>query len=367
MSRGDAAAPGSGLWRGRAGWVEWHRAVALEGGGGMAGGLARAMLAGASLAFGAAVRARAAMYDRGVLGARHPGVPVIAVGNVTTGGTGKSPLVRWIAARLTAAGVAPGVVARGYRARAGELGDELRELLRALPGVTVVQDADRVRGAATAIARGARALVLDDAFQHRRIARDLDIAVVSARDPWGGGWLLPRGLLREPPRALTRAHHIVVTRADQVDKATLRGLEAQLAVLAPGVTVTLSRHVPVAVRLAGTEAVEAPAWLAGRAVWALSAIGDPGAFERTLAACGATVVGATRFPDHHAYVTAELEAVATRARAAGASAIATTAKDAARLPSAPWAPPIAALEIALELEDPRALDAAIAAVIGSGG
>ena len=206
-------------------------------------------------------RLRAAGYERGWLARVAVPAPVISVGNLTAGGTGKTPFVAFLALSLGARGRRIGILSRGYGAPRGEArreNDEARWYRENLPGVELVQDPDRVRGAEELVERGVDVILLDDGFQHRRLARDLDLVLVDASRPWGlpppnGGGepvqaCLPRGLLREPPRALARADALVITRAAQVAKRELDALRAELERVAPGRAHLCGVHRPARLR-----------------------------------------------------------------------------------------------------------------------
>ena len=186
--------------------------------------------------YGAITETRLALYRRGLLNVSKLDAPVISVGNITTGGTGKTPLVEYIARALAAEGRKVCILTRGYgrenpKARVlvsdgqqvlaseNEAGDEPRLLAENLQGIAaVISDADRFAAGQWAISElGSEVFILDDGFQHLRLARDLNVATIDATDPWGGGRLLPRGRLREPRAGLARADCIVITRADQAD------------------------------------------------------------------------------------------------------------------------------------------------------
>jgi tetraacyldisaccharide 4'-kinase len=284
-------------------------------------------------------RLRAQGYERRLLPSARVPVPVVSVGNLSAGGTGKTPCVAYLARRLEARGLRVGVLARGYRAEAGDRArqnDEARWFGATLPTVERVQDPDRVRGAEELMLRGVDVILLDDGFQHRRLARDLDLVLVDATRPWGlppprAGApsvcaCLPRGLLREPPSALARADLLIVTRTDQVEPAELAGLCAELERLAPGKPLGLARHSATKL-LAPNGVVLPPAALAGRTVELLSALGNPEAFQRSVEALGASVARHHAFPDHHRYSPGELAQLD-----AGERWLITTEKDAVKLP-----------------------------------
>jgi tetraacyldisaccharide 4'-kinase len=312
---------------------------------------ARLALAAAAVPYGLVVAARNAAFDRGLLPRHAAGVPVVSVGNLTLGGTGKTPLVAWVVRALAADGLRPAVVSRGYGAAAGATSDEALELALVIPGVPHVADRDRVAAARRAAAAGATAVVLDDGFQHRRLARDVDIVAIDATDPWGCDRLFPRGLLREPRAGLCRADVVVLTRADAV--AADRRAEIRRAVLAarrgrePAAWAE-AVHRPVALRpwAGSSRPLDA---LAGARVAAFAAIGNPAAFRRTLESLGAGVAAFTPLPDHHAYAAADLDALGRAAAATRADLVVTTLKDLVKVRRSELAGrPLVALEIALE-------------------
>jgi len=283
--------------------------------------------------FGAGARLRGALYERGWFASERVEAPVVSVGNLSVGGTGKTPAVAWVARELIARGRRPGIASRGYRARPGEESDEARSLARELPGVPHAAHPRRVEAARALLARGCDVVVLDDGFQHRALARDLDLVLVDASRPWGLPppaegvppvcALLPRGLLREPPSALARADALIVTRADQVAPRELEVLRARLVELAPGRPVATAEHRARALRpLAGGEARPLQD-LRGARVELLSGIGNPEGFERSVRALGAEVAAHRRFADHHDYAEADLAGLGAR--------VVTTTKDAVKL------------------------------------
>ena len=313
---------------------------------------ARACLAALAAPYAAAIAVRNAAYDAGALPARRAPVPVISIGNLTLGGTGKTPLVAWAARQLAAAGRRPAIVSRGYGAAAGRISDEAAELALLVPGAPHVADRDRVAGARAAAAAGADCVVLDDGFQHRRLARDLDIVAVDATDPFGCGRLFPRGLLREPLGGLARADAVVLTRADAVDAATRRDIRAALRAACrhrqPGVWAE-SQHRPVALRRWTADPLELET-LRGRRVAAFAGIGNPAAFRATLTALGADVVDFHALADHHDYAATELATLAARARAARADVVVTTLKDLVKVRRDEFeGVPLAAVEIAIHV------------------
>ena len=301
------------------------------------GGAVEALWAPALL-FGLASEVRRRLYDAGLLPVARASVPVVSLGNLSAGGTGKTPFALWLAKWFQARGCRPGLLSRGYgrrgEGRGDTLGDEARMLEERLGGAPQVEDPDRVRGAKALVAAGAEVVLLDDGFQHRRLARDLDLVLVDATRPFGlpydarGRALaapLPRGLLRERPAALARAGGIVLTRADQVDGTRRAELLARLERLAPGTPVAIARHAPVRLlRNSGEE--RALAELRGRDVDLVSGIGNPEAFERTVRDLGAHIASHRRFPDHHPYAAGDLAGLGE-----GGHWLLTTQKDAVKL------------------------------------
>jgi tetraacyldisaccharide 4'-kinase len=319
---------------------------------GPAAAAARGCLAALAAPYAVAVAARNAAYDAGMVPIGRVPVPVISIGNLTLGGTGKTPLVAWTTRLLAAAGRRPAIVSRGYAAAAGATSDEAAELALLVPGVPHVADRDRVAAAARAAAAGADCVVLDDGFQHRRLARDLDVVAVDATDPFGCGRIFPRGLLREPLTGLGRSDAVVLTRADAVDAERRHEIRAALAAVRRterSVVWAESEHAPVALRrwTAGPLPLDS---LRGRRVLAFAAVGNPAAFRATLSGLGADVVDFRAFADHHAYGPADLAALAAQAAAERADLVATTLKDLVKVRRDDLdGVPLAAVEIAIRL------------------
>lgn len=289
----------------------------------------RAVLAAMSHVYGAAVRARNARFDAGI-GATRVTVPVICVGNLTVGGTGKTPVVVDIVRRLSADGLRPAVLLRGYGADGGDESDEQRLIRRACRGVACVADKDRVRGARTAIEHhAANVLVLDDGFQHRRLGRDLDLVLIDATCPLGFERLIPRGLLREPVEGLRRAHALIVTRTDEISSGALSGLRERLAGLCRDMPVVETRH--RAVGVAHLDGASAADDVRGRRVFAFAGVGNPESFRTTLTHLGVEIAGVRWLRDHARYSPGVVRAILRTASAAEADLLATTEKDAVKL------------------------------------
>lgn len=263
-------------------------------------------------------------FDRG-LGVRQAPVPVVSIGNLTTGGTGKTPLVEFLARALCESHRVV-ILSRGYRG-GKTANDESRLLARRLPEVPVLQDPDRVRGAKRAVEEfGAEVIVLDDGFQHRRLGRAVDIVLIDALCPFGFGRILPAGLLREPCRSLARADLVVLTRADAVSEGERRHLIDQVTRLAPRAGWMEAAFAPVG--LVGADGSTARlADLAGRKVVAFCGIGNPRGFWATLASLGARILESREFPDHHEYSMVDKATLARLAQDRGAEWLVATEKD----------------------------------------
>jgi tetraacyldisaccharide 4'-kinase len=282
--------------------------------------LARALLAPASGVFGAIVRVRNALYDRGALPVHTPLLPALSVGNLTAGGTGKTPIASWLATRLAERGAHPAIVLRGYG------GDEALVHARLAPSIPVFVNADRAAGIAAASAAGADVAVLDDAFQHRRVARAADIVLLSADTPRAPVQLLPAGPYRERPRALRRASLAIVTRKAAPQERAYE-VAAWARAVAPAVPVSLV-HIALDAVHRADEPPMPLAMLAGRRVCAIAGIGNAGAFATQLVLAGATV-RLRAFPDHHPFSAAD---AATLARELARDEMALcTLKDAVKL------------------------------------
>ena len=287
----------------------------------------RAVLGAIAVPYALAVRWRNRRYDRSLRLVRRVGVPVISIGNLTLGGTGKTPMAAWTARRLRRQGLRVAILSRGYGAEPGGVNDEALELERQLPDVPHIQNPDRVEAAELAIEEfGCQAILLDDGFQHRRIHRDLDIVLIDALEPFGFERIFPRGTLREPIRGLQRAGIVVLTRADMLKRGPREEIRARVARLAPDAAWAEVAHAPEHL-LAASGDRQPIASLAGRKVAAFCAVGNPAGFQRTLADCGYRVAAFREFPDHHPYRRGDIESLASWAQQAAASAVVCTAKD----------------------------------------
>ncbi len=320
----------------------------LEGrSGGTPGRVLRLPLLPPALLYGGFMHLRRRAYRAGLLRSVAAGAPVLSVGNLTVGGTGKTPLVLRILRILREMNRRPAVLLRGYRSGRSGLSDEALLYGRRADGAAVHVGADRLESARRATGAGADVLVLDDGFQHRRLRRDADIVLLDATAPFGGGWPLPAGLLREFPHALAQADCIVLSRTDQASPDALRALRNRIGRMAPGVPFCESRHAPARLAtLAGeTRPLES---LRGRRLVAACGIGRPDAFARTLRDAGAEVRAVFPFPDHHAWTRDDLRTLRFAAETHAADCI-VTEKDAVKLASRPDDCPEGTLVLGVEM------------------
>lgn len=304
----------------------------LEGNGGAAGTVLRAVLCVPGKLYGCAMRARRRLYEKGIFSPAAAEVPVISVGNITAGGSGKTPLVVLLANHFAEAGKKPAILLRGYRSAAGNGSDEANLYKKLCPAALVETGSDRVASAKRAVAAGANIILMDDGFQHLRLRRNLDIVLIDATAPWGGGNTIPGGLLREPLSALSRAQVIIITRADQAKASDLSATRKRIQTLAPKALLLTARHKPARLRHINAKANETslpPESLRGKRVVILSGIARPEAFARTLASLGAEVVDSFTGNDHRHFPEEFQEKARTRAADLNASLV-TTEKDEAK-------------------------------------
>lgn len=301
-----------------------------------------------SLLYGGAVECRNGLYNRNLLHAHRLPCPVISVGNITVGGTGKTPTVIMLAKLLLTHGYHPAILSRGYGGTKGSgvlvvsdgksvladhraAGDEPVLIARSVPAVPVITGANRHLAGFTAIDRfGADTLILDDGFQHRALTRDVDIVLLDAARPFGNGHLLPRGPLREPPKNLSRASVIVITDTEP-DRKEEDNLNATLAVHAPAATLFHGFRRASEITdgfLSTTIPAES---LAHEKVLAFSGIASPEGFQKTLASLCGRLIRFIAFPDHHRYRRSNIDDILRIARESTADRILTTEKDAVKL------------------------------------
>ncbi len=289
----------------------------------------RFLLVPASMGYSIAVRLRNFLYSAGLLKAHHVDATVICVGNITTGGTGKTPLVIWLCKKIIS-DYQCAILMRGYKTSAQEiekLTDEPAIFLESCPEVKVIINPDRVAGAEeAAIKFGTKVLIMDDGFQHRRLARDLDIVAIDATLPFGYGRMLPAGLLREPVSSLKRAGAVVITRCDQIAENELSGLEEKLRLINPEMVISRSIHAPAYIKSKDNKEI-ALEELKDKKIFAFCGIGNPGSFLSTIKTTGAELVDSKIFNDHHHYTEACITDIFEQAERLKADLILTTQKD----------------------------------------
>ena len=298
-----------------------------------------------SYLYAVVVKTRGWLYDCGLLRQKQLPCAVISVGNIVTGGTGKTPAVIWIAKYLQSEGFQVGVILRGYRREghhsvsvvsdgkqiltpATESGDEARMIAHKLPDVPVVVSGDRHAAGLEVIQLWGHTegvLILDDGFQRRQLARDLDIVTIDSTQPFGTGKLLPAGTLRESRAALRRTDLLLLTRTDLAAEAV------NLERFVEGKETFESRHQPTRLYQLST-GEEFPLWLLkGQCILTVCGIGNPEAFVGTLRQFEPKAVELLAFPDHHRYSSADLSNISARAREVGADIVVTTEKDSEKL------------------------------------
>jgi tetraacyldisaccharide 4'-kinase len=283
------------------------------------------------------------LYDRGILPSFPVPAKVVSVGNLTVGGTGKTPFVEALARFFSEQGHRVAVVSRGYGRRGKKIltvsdgksfledpaltGDEPLLLARHLPGVPVLVGADRVATARKAVESfGSTLILLDDGFQHRRLKRDMDVVTLRRGDPFGNGLVLPAGPLRERRKGLERADVIVLTGVKGSG-----GLKSGIPFEKSNPDrIVEATYEPMGWRRFSEERHLPRGFLRGKSVFAFSGIGNPASFEATLIGLGVKSAGHRSFPDHHRYTASDWSRIRRRAESLGAEAVVTTEKDAAR-------------------------------------
>jgi len=316
-------------------------------------GIVRALLTIVSWGYGVGARLRNLCYDRQFWMFKTVRLPaaVVSTGNVALGGTGKTPFVELLARRLEEMGRKTCILSRGYgRPSESRENDEYLMLRERLPKVPHLVGRERLLTGIHAILQfRSDVLILDDGFQHRKLAHDLDIVLVDALNPLGHGHLLPRGRLRERASGLRRAHLICLTHTDLAEPEALEAVRQRISRLAPDVPILEAKHQPRALRPLLPAGKEQPGRaLAGKRVGAFCALGSPGSFLEELRRLGAEVVRQSLFPDHHRFTATDFERLFADARAASADVLVCTHKDAVKL-LPDLAPPVPILALMMEL------------------
>jgi len=323
-----------------------------------------------SAVYGLGVRIRNGLYRRGLRKILDVEAPVISVGNLTTGGTGKTPLVELLASRMAGNGWRVCVLTRGYRrnstgrlvvadntvvlADVNEAGDEPFMLAENLRGrAAVVCDKNRVAAARWAVQTlGSQLIILDDAFQHQKIRRTVNIVVIDATNAFGNGWLLPAGRLREPLKELKRADCVVITRVNESEDP--ERLRAQLKEIAGSIPIFNSNIKLAEVRLLNRSRSARDVIDPKVAVASFCGIGNPNSFARLLRREGYDVVHSREFRDHYSYTQPDINQLVREASARGAQALITTTKDAVKLRALAFDLPCYVVDASIQIEEPEA-------------
>jgi tetraacyldisaccharide 4'-kinase len=295
------------------------------------------LLAGASIVYSLIVRLRNFFYDKHIFRIHNTQIPVISVGNITVGGTGKTPLVIWLCEqlnqnpKLTIQNYNCAILTRGYKAYnsycAMRNTDEPEMLSKSCPNAKVIVNPNRVVGAAEAIGKfAAKIIIMDDGFQHRRLARDLDIVTIDATRPFGYGKILPAGLLREPVTSLKRANAVVITKCDYTNEADLDKLEEKLRTINPEMLISRSIHAPVYAVTTDNKKIKIQQFKDKR-IYAFCGIGNPDTFLYTIKTLGCDLIGSKIYNDHHNYTDSCLSDIYKQAKHLKTDIILTTHKD----------------------------------------
>lgn len=287
--------------------------------------------------YGFVVKTRIFFYKKGILRCVRLPVPVFSVGNITVGGTGKTPVVEHIARYLRAKGKRVAILSRGYAASIRQennssgkniCNDEYLLFKENIPDVPHLLNKSRVKGGLEAIKRfQAECLVLDDGFQHLRLARDLNIVIIDALNPFGHEQIIPRGMLREPLEGLKRANMILLSHVDQCSRDKITVITNRLREITGGVPVVETVHKPICLESAKDAAKLDIHCLRGKRVFVFCAIGNPVSFRKSIEGLGAEIAGIRVFPDHHVYTLSELQEMNAEAQSMKPDAIVITQKD----------------------------------------
>jgi tetraacyldisaccharide 4'-kinase len=287
----------------------------------------RGILRAASVPYSLVMRVRNWRYDSNPKLVTRVSVPVISIGNITLGGTGKTPFVEWISRWFRNHNVRVSIISRGYNAAENSRNDEAIELEEKLPDVPHIQNPNRIEAAQVAIEElETQLIVLDDAMQHRRIGRDLEIVLIDALEPFGFGAVFPRGTLREPIAGVKRADVLVLTKANLIDMSERAKIRERYEKLAPSAAWVEAAHQPVALR--GATGEEKPLnGLAGASIGAFCGIGNPTGFRGTISSAEMKLIELKEFPDHHLYSRDDVEELNRWASSLDVAAILCTHKD----------------------------------------
>lgn len=305
------------------------------------------------------------LFDVGIKKSHALGRPTLSVGNITTGGTGKTPMVGFIVQSLLDMGHRPTILLRGYKSTDAHGSDEAAVYVKQFGNqVPVIANPSRVEGAQQALAQfpGATCFVLDDGFQHRKAKRDLDLVLIDATNPFGYDHLLPRGLMREPVSALKRADAVIITRSDQVPPEVLRQLDQTIERITGQKPIAHASH-QWASLLDTQDQSHDLELLHDKPCYAAIAIGNPDAFGNTLRSHASDIQDVIVKPDHHAWLPEEIIELVQRAKADNAMLV-TTEKDYVKWPQLSISDPVYRVKLAIGFGDTSEQDALVKLVQG---
>ena len=347
---------------------EYYRKLICGEKAGLGAAVARPLLRAAAAGYRVIVAVRNFLYSRNWLKTHRVDAAVFSIGNITVGGTGKTPLVVWLCntisqkSKIKNQKCGCAILTRGYKAnqksktKNQNYGDEVQILAECCPEAKVIVNPNRVAAATEAVNKfGAKALIMDDGFQHRRLHRDIDIVTIDATCPFGCGGVLPAGLLREPVTALKRADAVVITRCDQVCETELSETEKRLRQINPDMIIARSVHKPICARFADGREIGIEQ-LKGKRVFAFCGIGNPQAFSGTIKNIGAEAVGFKIYDDHYHYTIEDIAYIEEQAGRVKAELVLTTQKDWTRIigdfrfPISDFQSPIPFAYLAIELK-----------------
>ena len=316
----------------------------------------------ASFGYSGVMWLRNQAYDHRLLTVHRSTAPVVSIGNLTTGGTGKTPIAAWITNWYVAQGHHPCLVSRGYRsldtdeasldATRDASNDEKRVLDQLCPNVPHLQQRDRVQSARRAVQElKCDVLILDDGFQHRRLQRNVDLVLIDALQPWGYGYPLPRGLLRESMSSLHRADLVLLTRSNQVSEAERSDIRRRVSTIRTDLSVVDVEFLPQCLLDPQGQMVSLDK-IKNANVYLFCGIGNPSAFQKTVDQLQARVTTLRSYPDHHHYTQFDWDQLAERAVELKADLVLTTQKDLVKFEQANWnGPPLYAVQIGAEFPD----------------
>lgn len=294
----------------------------------------KSTLSACTLPYLAVLNTRDALYKNGIVRSTRLPVKVISIGNITTGGTGKTPLVEFSVKYLSKIGKKVAILSRGYGGNNSSpenseiVNDECLALRENLQNIPVLSGRNRVKNGQKAVSDfGVDCVILDDGFQHFKLKRDLDIVVIDALNPFGGGNLIPRGSLREPLKNLKRADLFIISHCNQSNEQTIKSIYTELNRIDRDAPVCESIHSPVHIDNIMEGSMLELEWLKGKRIYALSAIGNPDSFAYTLEGLEVDLIKHNVFQDHHVYTKKEIEEVISEAQSLGTEAIVVTQKD----------------------------------------